>query len=189
MSVINTNAKEIHCKILYCGPEKSGKKSALLYIKSRFREKQRDFWILPFKKEIYCLVLFAGRIFGFQTFFHIYNLNNESQEDNQNLLRGTDGLLFMASSDPMDRQNNIRSFSEMEVFLRKERENLFKIPLVLQYNKKDLASAMPIRELRMDLNKYNSRDFESSVSHGEFVLEPLKHLCKLTLSRLKSSDL
>ena len=185
MSIINTNAKEIHCKILYYGPERSGKKSSLIYIRDRFQEQKRDFFILPFKKEVYCLVLSIGKIFSFQTFFHIYNLNNESKQDNKNLLKGVDGIVFVASSDPEDRQKNINSFLEMETFLKEKGENLFKRPLVLQYNKNDLKNSKSIKDLRMDLNKYNSRDFESSVLRGQFILEPLKHLCKLTLNHLK----
>ena len=189
MSVINTNAKEIHCKILYCGPERSGKKSSLLYIRDRFEEKKRVFFTLPFKTEIYCLILSIGEIFSFQTYFHIYNLGHESVEDDKNLLKGVDGVVFVASSDPEDRHDNIHSFVEMEEFLKERGENLFKLPLVLQYNKRDIENPRSVKELRMDLNKYNNKDFESSVLTGQFVLEPLKHLCKLTLNNLKRADL
>jgi len=188
MSVINTNAKEIHCKVVYYGPKNAGKKSAIKYIKSHFKEDKRNFWILPFKNEIYCLVLSLGNIFGFQTFFHVYNINNESVKDNALLLKGVDGLIFLASSKPKDRQKNIQSFLEMESFFKEDRRTLFKTPLVLQYNKRDLKEALPIRDLRLDLNKYNNRDFKSSVLKEELVLEPLKHLCKLVLNHLKRSD-
>ena len=188
MSVINTNAKEIHCKILYYGPEHSGKKSSLLYIKDHFKEEKREFFVLPFKKEIYSLVLSIGRIFSFQTFVHIYNLNNESKESNKILFRGVDGVVFVASSDPKDKQNNINSLIEMEDLCKEKGKDLFKLPLTLQYNKKDLTNSIPIRELRMDLNKYNSRDFESSALTGRFVLDPLKYLCKLVLNNLKTTS-
>ena len=189
MSVINTNAKEIHCKILYCGPEQSGKKSSLFYIRDRFEEKKKVFFTLPFKKEICCLILSIGEIFSFQTYFHIYNLSHESVEDNRNLLKGVDGVVFVASSEPRDKQNNIHSFLEMEEFLKERGENLFKLPLVLQYNKRDIENPRPVKELRMDLNKYNNKDFESSVLTGQSVLEPLKYLCKLTLNNLKRADI
>ena len=189
MSIINTNAKEIHCKILYCGPERSGKKSSLLYIRDRFEEGKKVFFTLPFKKEIYCLILSIGEIFSFQTYFHIYNMSHESKEENRNLLKGVDGVVFVASSDPKDKQNNIHSFVEIEEFLKERGENLFKLPLVLQYNKRDIKNPRPVKELRMNLNKYNNKDFESSVLNGQSVLEPLKHVCKLTLNNLKRADL
>ena len=187
MSILNVNAKEIHCKILYCGPDGAGKKSSLLYIKDQYKEDQRDFFILPFKKEVYGLTLSIGKIFGFQTFFHVYNLSNESAKDNKNLLRGADGAVFVANSDPNEEQNNRDSFSEMSLALKEARKDIFKWPLVLQYNKRDIKNPQPIKEMRVALNKYNSRDFKSSVLKRQFVLEPLKYVCKLTLSRLKTS--
>ena len=185
MSIINTNAKEIHCKILYYGPENSGKKSSILYIKEQFKKEKLDFFKLPFQKELYGLVLSIGKVFGFQTFFHIYNLNNESKQDNKNLLKGTDGVIFVASLDSKEEQKNKDSFLEMENFLKDEDKNIFKFPLVLQYNKKDLQNTLTIKQLRMDLNKYNNRDYASSALTGEFILEPLKYLCKLTLNNLR----
>lgn len=188
MSIINTNAKEIHCKLIYYGPEHSGKKSAVGYIKDQLEKEKRDFWILPFKKEVHCLVLSVGKILGFHVFFHIYTLSNESQKDNKNLLKGVDGVLFMASADSQDKEKNIQSFKEMEQFLEEEGVNLFHFPLVLQYNKVDIDNPLPVKDLRLDLNKYNSRDFESSVSKGQRVFEPLKHLCKLTLQDLRQAS-
>ena len=185
MSIINTNAKEIHCKILYYGPENSGKKSSLLYIKEQFKKEKRDFFKLPFQKELYGLVLSIGKVFGFQTFFHIYNSNNESRQDNKKLLIGADGIIFVASLDLKDEQKNKDSFLELESFLKDDEKNIFKFPLVLQYNKKDLKNTLSIKQLRIDLNKYNNKDFISSALTGEFVLEPLKYLCKLTLNNLK----
>ena len=188
MSVINTNAKEIHCKILYYGPEKSGKKSSLFYIQSKFKDSKKDFLTLPFPKPVYLLALFIGKVFGFQTFFHVCNLNNESKEGNKSLLAGADGILFVASSDPKDREKNIQSLLELESFLIERGQDPFKLPLVLQYNKRDLKHVLPVKDMRIDLNKYNSRDFESSALKGELVLEPLKHLCKQTLCHLKRAD-
>ena len=188
MSVINTNAKEIHCKVLYYGPEQSGKKSSLLYIRDHFKEQKVRFFTLPFKKEVCCLVISIGKVFDFQTFIHIYNLSNESQTDNQNLFKGVDGIVFVASLNLEDKQKNLSSFLEMENFFKDEDKNPFKVPLVLQYNKKDLKPSIPIKEIRIDLNKYNNKDFESSALKGQLILEPLKYLCKLILNDLKTAN-
>lgn len=185
MSIINTNAKEIHCKVLYCGPEHSGKKSSLLYIRDQFKENKKSFFNIPLQKEIYCLVLYIGKIFSFKTFFHVYNLNNESIQDNKNLLEGVDGLVFVASSLLEDREKNNASFLELENFFKERNKDLFKLPMVIQYNKRDLKSVQSIKALRKDLNKYNNKDFESSALTGKSILEPLKYLCKLILSDLK----
>ena len=185
MSIINTNSKEIHCKILYYGPDGSGKKSSLLYIKKNFDKNKLNFTQLPFKKEMYALVLFIGEILSFKTYFHIYNLNNESKKENEILLRGTDGIVFVASSKTEDRQKNMDSFFEMEELLSQQGINLFRFPLVLQYNKSDLTHLQTLKQLRLDLNKYNNKDFKSSCLTGNLVLEPLKHLCKLSLNHIK----
>ncbi|MCZ0932123.1 MAG: hypothetical protein OXJ52_03110 [Oligoflexia bacterium] len=187
MSLINTNSKEIHCKILYYGPEGAGKKTSLLYIKEKFDKEKLSFIQLPFKKEMYALVLSIGEIFSFKAYFHIYSLNNESKKENETLLRGADGVVFVASSKKEDRQKNKESFSEMEEFLTNQGKNLLQFPLVLQYNKSDLTHLQPLKQLKMDLNKYNNKDFKSSCLTGDFILEPLKYLCKLSLSQLKHS--
>ena len=188
MSVINTSAKEIHCKIIYYGPEGSGKKSSLFYIQSQFKDLKKEFFTLPFKKPVYVLILQIGEVFGLKTFFHIYNLNNESRQDNKKLFTGADGVLFLANSHPQAQQQNIDSFLEMESFLKNEGQDLFKFPLVLQYNKRDLKTALPVKDLRLDLNKYNSLDFKSSVLKKQFIIEPLKQLCKLSLNSLKNAE-
>ena len=189
MSIINTNAREIHCKILYYGPEGAGKKSSILHIKKRFNKDKLSFVKLPLKKEIYALTLFIGDIFNFKTYFHIYNINNESRNENKKLLRGADGILFVGSSKVEDREKNKASFLEMEELLQNEGKNLFHFPLVLQYNKSDLPDIQTLKQLKIDLNKYNNKDFKSSSLTGKLILEPLKYLCKLSLNQLKQSRL
>ena len=76
MPIINSTAKEIHCKILYCGHEGVGKKSTLSVIHSQSQNIQKS--SLAFSKEILLLTLPAGEFFSFQTFFHISHLNQES---------------------------------------------------------------------------------------------------------------
>ena len=185
MSIINTNSKEIHCKILYYGPEGSGKKTSLLYIKNNFNKNNLSFIKLAFKKELFALILSIDNIFGFKAYFHIYNVNNESKRENKQLLRGTDAVVFVASSKKEDRQKNLDSFSEMEDLLTSQGKNLLRFPLVLQYNKSDLPNIQSLKQLKLDLNKYNNKDFKSSSLTGEFILEPLKYLCKLSITHLK----
>ena len=185
MPIINSTAKEIHCKILYCGHEGVGKKSTLSVIHSQSQNIQKS--SLAFSKEILLLTLPAGEFFSFQTFFHISHLNQESSKDNQQLFRGTDGIVFIASLNPQEREKNLLAFLEMEELLSHNNQNPFKIPLVLQYNKNDLEAQQSLRQMRLDFNKYNSKDFSSSSLKGQGVLEPLKYVCKLVLSGLKQT--
>lgn len=188
MSIINTNAKEIHCKVLYYGPAESGKKSSLLYIKEELDQESIDFFSLPLEEKIYCLVLNIGEFVGFQTFFHIYNLNNSTKLSREKSLEGVDGLVFVANRELQAREHNRASLLEVETFFKEKDKVLFKFPLVLQYNKSDLAEQIPLKTLKEDLNKYNNEDFQSSVVQGEKVLEPLRYLCKLILNDLKSAN-
>ena len=181
MAVLNINAKELHIKILYCGAEGVGKKSSLNSIHS-FCESQKSKWIhFPFEKPLYGLVIYMGLVLKVQTYFHIYHLNNQSKTDNQFLARGVDGFLFMGSLDPKERTQNQEAFLKMENLVLNQGKDLFKIPLVLQYNKADLKERISLNEMRLDLNKYNSKDFTSSQLKSRSMLPPLKYLLKLSL--------
>ena len=186
MSIININAKEIHCKILYYGPTQSGKKSSLLYIKENLNREKRDFFSLSLEEKLYALILNIGNFVGFQTFFHIYNLNNHTKLSREKCLEGVDGLIFVASQELKARGANKKSILEIENFFKEKDQTLFNFPLVLQYNKSDLKERISLKTLKEDLNKYNNEDFQSSVLKGEKVFEPLKYLCKLILNDLKS---
>ena len=181
MAVLNINAKELHLKILYCGAEGVGKKSSLQSIHS-LCESQKSKWIhFPFEKPLYGLVIHVGLVLKLQTYFHIYHLNNQSKKENEILSRGTDGWLFIASLKPQDKIKNQGAFLEMEELILKQGKNLFKIPLVLQYHKADLKKRTSLNQMRLDLNKYNSKDFLSSHLKTQSVLLPLKHLLKTSL--------
>ena len=181
MAVLNINAKELHIKILYCGAEGVGKKSSLKSIHS-FCESQQSKWMpFPFEKDLYGLIINVGLVLKLQTYFHIYHLNNQSKIDNQVLARGADGFVFIASSNPKQKTKNQEAFLEMEELILKQGEDIFKVPLVLQYNKTDLNEKMSLNQMRLDLNTYNSRDFKSSHLKPKSMLMPLKHILKLCL--------
>jgi len=181
MAIVNTNAKELHIKILYCGAEAVGKKSSLKHIQT-FCEAQQSRWIpFPFEKELYGLIINIGMVLELQTYFHIYHLNNQSKEENQMLAKGSDGFVFIASLDPTQKSKNEEAFLEMEELILREGKELFRVPLVLQYNKTDLKKKMSLNQMRLDLNKYNSKDFQSSSLHPPSMLKPLKQVLKLCL--------
>ena len=84
-----------------------------------------------------------------------------------------------------DRQSNKTALLALDDIFQKAKQSPFTIPMVIQYNKSDVSNPIPLKELRKDINKYNNKDFQSSVLKGEKVLEPLKYLCKLILSHFK----
>lgn len=184
MSIINTSAKELHCKILYCGPKGAGKSSSLKYIQKHSHQKQVDSFTLDLKDPLYAVILNMGELFSFNTFIHAYSINTQDLLIKEILLKQIDGILFVANSDPKAKLDNIKTLNSLEhIFLKQNStRDLFKFPLVFQYNKCDLKAPLSITNLRADLNKYNCKDFASSVVKSHNVLEPLKHLCKLILS-------
>ncbi len=188
MSIINSQAKEMHCKILYFGPEGSGKTSALHLIKSRSEESKVSYFPLPLSPAVEALVISMGKILGFETFFHVYSSPAGPLEEQACLARGSDGIVFVADSLPEAMEKNQKSLSDLQILLKSQEEDIFQIPMALQYNKRDLKEALPVKLLRARLNLYNCRDFESSVLAGRGVMEPLKHVCKSVLAVLKSGE-
>ena len=84
------------------------------------------------------LVLNIGEFVGFQTFFHIYNLNPQTKLSREKSLEGVDGLVFVANRDTRAGLDNKKALQELEGFLKKKERVLFHFPMVLQYNKSDL---------------------------------------------------
>ena len=108
-------------------------------------------------------------------------MNHQTQKENQILAKGTDGFIFMASLEPKAKTKNQQAFLEMEDLILKEGKEISKVPLVLQYHKKDLKLKTSLNEMRLEFNKYNSRDFESSREDSLSLLQPLKYVLKLCL--------
>jgi len=189
MSTINNNAKEIHCKIVYYGPEGSGKSSSLKFIKQHSMESKVDSFLIPLNPPIESLVVSVGSILGFKTFFHIYAVPNLSLEEKTYLLRGVDGIVFVANSQKSAVTHNQESLDELHQILQEQKKDIFKIPLVFQYHKRDILDSLPVAILRAQLNKYNCKDFESSIKTKKHLLEPLKYLFKSVLTVLKSGEI
>lgn len=188
MPIINSNAKEIHSKIVYWGPEGSGKSSSLDFIESHSSKQKITSFSLDLDPPLKTLVLSLGQVVGFDTFFHIHACRTAFLEEASVLMRGCDGIVFVANSELTAEKQNRESLNLLNDVMKKERKSLFKVPIILQYNKRDLTEKLPIEYLRSQLNKYNSRDFESSVAKGQCILEPLKYTCKSILTILKTGE-
>ena len=191
MSLVNSILKELHFKVIYCGPKNSGKRSALNYIASHTDPKK--FFSTDLKageKNIKLLIVRMGTILGFKTFFHVLNLPVSGWgEKNQAFLRGVDGLVFIADSQLEAEEENKKFLQCLHKSLEEHSKDIYKIPFVLQYNKRDLDPKIPLETLRAGLNKYNSRDFESSFINGNGFMEPFKYICRSILMVLKSGEL
>lgn len=196
MSFINYNAKEIHCKLVYYGPSLGGKTTNLqwVYQKTMGAEKS-DLFTIPGDAErtlfFDFLPLNVGEIQGFKTRFHLYTVPGQVVYDASRklILKGLDGLVFVADSQEERMEENIQALQNLERNLTQQGYDIREVPLVFQYNKRDLPNAVPLSEIRTALNKHNCPDFEGTASEGKGVFESLKSVSKSIINVLKGGEL
>jgi signal recognition particle receptor subunit beta len=196
MSFINYNAKEIHCKVVYYGPSLGGKTTNIQWVYHKTATDQKSKLVaLPTEVErthfFDFLPLNIGDIRGFKTRFHLYTVPGQVIYDPSRklILKGLDGIVFVADSQAERMEENLESLRNLETNLEKQGYNIAEVPLVIQYNKRDLPNASSVAELRAALNKYNSPDFEAAAHEGTGVFETLKTVSKSIITVLKGGDL
>lgn len=192
MSFINHNAKEIHCKIVYYGPSLGGKTTNIQWMYQSLASDQKS-KLVALNTEIERTLLFdflpldVGDIRGYNTRFHLYSVPGQIVYDatRKLILQGIDGVIFVADSQADRLDENLQAFENLEKNLYQQGYNIKDIPLVLQYNKRDLPNALPVAELRKHLNRYNSVEIEASAFEGKGVLESFKSISKSIIHTLK----
>ncbi|MCC6276732.1 MAG: gliding-motility protein MglA [Oligoflexia bacterium] len=196
MSFINYNAKEIHCKIVYYGPSLGGKTTNIQWVYQKTASDQKSKLIaLNTENErtlfFDFLPLFIGKIRGFTTKFHLYTVPGQVVYDASRklILKGLDGIIFVADSQAERFEENVESMNNLEKNLETQGYDIKQVPLVIQYNKRDLANVSPIADLRKALNRYNSPEFEAVATQGKGVFESLKTVSKSIITVLKGGDL
>ena len=192
MSFVNYNSKEINCKIVYFGPSMSGKTTNLQYIYSQSHPDGKGKMIsLQTDQErtlfFDFLPLALGTLRGFKIRFHLYTVPGQSYYDASRklILRGVDGIVFVSDSQVTRMEANLESFAILKENLEEQGYELESIPLVFQYNKRDLPNVCPLQEMEKVLNPRGLPAFEAVASNGSGVLETLKGLSKLILKDLK----
>lgn len=192
MSFINYSSREINCKIVYYGPGLCGKTTNLLYIYKKTRPEAKGKMITlatETERTLFFdfLPLALGDIKGFKTRFHLYTVPGQIFYDASRklILKGVDGIVFVADSQVERMDANIESFENMKTNLEEQGYSLSQIPYVIQYNKRDLPNAVPVAELKKVLNNGGVPDFESVAAEGTGVFETLKAVVKLVLIELK----
>jgi signal recognition particle receptor subunit beta len=197
MAIVNLKKREIECKIVYYGPGRGGKTTNLEHIHKAFKkhvtgdmvsidtegDRTLFFDFLP---------LGVGQIKGCDVRVQMYTVPGQVQYSSTRklVLRGVDGLVFVADSLEVRRKKNMLSLKDLEQNLQDYGLNIFKVPLVLQFNKRDLADqGMPLMSLEMmaqDLNRQlNVPTFPASALTGDGVGATLTECLKLTLKSLQ----
>ncbi|MFZ4404151.1 MAG: GTP-binding protein [Pseudobdellovibrionaceae bacterium] len=192
MSFINYNAKEIHCKVVYYGPSLGGKTTNIQWVYQKTADDQKS-KLVALNTDIERTLFFdflplnIGDIRGFNTRFHLYTVPGQVVYDASRklILKGLDGVVFVADSQIERMDENLESLRNLERNLEQQGYDIREIPLVIQYNKRDLPNVASLTELRSALNLYNSPEFESCASEGKGVFESLKTVSKSIINVLK----
>ncbi len=191
MSLVNYSTREITSKIVYYGPGRSGKTTNLQYIHGQVPEDRRGRMVslaTETDRTLFFdfLPLDLGTISGFQTRFQLYTVPGQVYYDatRKLVLQGADGVVFVADSQRAQRDENVESFRNLQVNLLEQGVDPRTIPIVLQYNKRDLPDVMSLDEMDDLLNYRDLPRFEAEALSGDGVFHTLKGISELVLRRL-----
>jgi hypothetical protein len=191
MSLVNYSTREITSKIVYYGPGRSGKTTNLQYIHGQVPEDRRGRMVslaTETDRTLFFdfLPLDLGTISGFQTRFQLYTVPGQVYYDatRKLVLQGADGVVFVADSQRQQRDENVESFRNLQVNLLEQGVDPRTIPIVLQYNKRDLPDGMSLDEMDDLLNYRDLSRFEAQALGGIGVFDTLKGISELVLRRL-----
>ena len=191
---INHSSKEVTAKVVYYGPGLSGKTTNLQYIFSITNPKTRG-ELISIETEIERTLFFdllpinVGLINGYQTKFQLYTVPGQVFYDSTRklVLKGADGVVFVADSQELMKTANLESFENLKKNLLAHKLNVTEIPLVFQYNKRDLNNTLPVEEMDRMINHDLKYPYFSAVAtDGEGVVETLRAISGLILKKIKN---
>jgi signal recognition particle receptor subunit beta len=191
MSLVNYSTREITCKIVYYGPGRSGKTSNLQYVHA-FVPEERKGPMVSLATETDRTLFFdflpldLGTISGFRTRMQLYTVPGQVYYNatRKLVLRGADGVVFVADSQREQYDDNIDSLRNLHENLLEENIDIRTFPTVIQYNKRDLPGVMPIAELDDVLNFRGVPSFPAAAVSGDGVFDTLKAVSQLVLQNL-----
>jgi hypothetical protein len=193
MTFINYAAREINCKIVYYGPGLGGKTTNIQWIHEKTRSDSKG-KLISLATETDRTLFFdflpieLGTIRGFRTRFHLYTVPGQVFYDASRklILKGVDGVVMVADSQQMRRDANIEAVENLKQNLAQNGYDLADLPYVLQLNKRDLPSAMPVDLMTRELKFRDEPIFEAIATRGQGVFDTLKAIIKLVLADLRS---
>jgi signal recognition particle receptor subunit beta len=197
MAIFNLKKRLIECKIVFYGPGRCGKTTNLEYIFSQFK-KQVKGEMVSINTEGDRTLFFdflpmgLGQIRGCDVRVQLYTVPGQVKYSSTRklVLRGVDGIVFVADSLEVRREKNMGSLKDLQANLKEYGKSIFKVPLVMQYNKRDLAEQgiplMPLKLMERDLNRQlKVPSFQASAVTGKGVGVTLKGCIKETLKSLQ----
>lgn len=192
MSFINYAAKEINCKIVYVGAGLCGKTTNIQYVYEHTQQEQRGRLVtLSTENErtlfFDFLPLAVGDVRGYKTRFHLYTIPGQTfyEVSRQFILKGVDGIVFVVDSQTERMEANLESFEHLGRALEKQGYDIDKLPLVFQYNKRDMPGAVSVSELEATFNPMKRPYFEAMAHRGQGVMETLQAISQAVIRELK----
>lgn len=189
MVLINYAQQTVTFKIVYWGPSQGGKTANLKYICENVSPSLRsELTLLEGKAHQTSLFdymsLDAGDVKGFKTTLNLFGaaIDPKSSIFKDLMIKDADGIIFVADSQKEKMLENTKSLEELENLISLQKK---KIPIIIQYNKRDLENAVSLEELEKILNKKSYPAFESSVQNGTGVFACLKTIVNLILTDLQ----
>ena len=193
MSFLNYSTREINFKIVYYGPGLSGKTTNIKYIYEKVKSDNKG-KLVSLATETERTLFFdffpldLGTIKDYKVRFHLYTVPGQIyySASRKLILRGVDGLVFVADSQIERFEANIESMQDMLENLNDYKLDFATIPYILQLNKRDLPNVTPANELIAALRRKNEPVLEGVASRGDGVVETLKAISKLIMSEVKN---
>ncbi len=191
MSLINYSSREINCKIVYYGPGLGGKTTNIQYVYDKLNPETKG-KLVTLATEMDRTLFFdflpleLGTVKGFKTRFHLYTVPGQVyyNASRKLILRGVDGVVFVADSDECRIDANIEALYNLHENLTEHGIELSEVPFVIQWNKRDMPTALPLEELEHELNPEGNKSFEAVAVKGTGVFDTLKCVSKEVLHKL-----
>jgi signal recognition particle receptor subunit beta len=191
MVLFNYATKEITAKIVYYGPGLCGKTTNLQFVYDSLPSNNKSKMLSLATKTDRTLFfdflpLDLGKIRGMRTKLQLYTVPGQVYYNStrQLVLKGADGIVFVADSQDFALDANLESLQNLEDNLKRQGIRLREMPLVLQYNKRDLPNAMPVAEMNAEINKLGAPSYGSVATTGLGVEDTLKGITQLVLAHL-----
>lgn len=191
MAVIDSKKKEIHFKIVYYGPGRSGKTTSIEKLQALIQspKKSKVKKSSDNDKTIFFdfLALSSESIGEYQTKIQVYTVPGQVlyEDSRKILLKGVDGIIFVVDSQIDKIQENLDCLEELRTHLKKLGYNPKDIPIILQYNKRDLPEVPPVDELRRVVNIHHYPEYESVAKDSQGVLDAFQECLRQVVLNLK----
>ena len=196
MVVVSYSGREINAKIVYYGPGLSGKTTNLEKIYDSVPETNRG-RMVSMKTQTDRTLFFdllpldLGELQGMKTRLLLYTVPGQVYYNatRKLVLKGVDAVVFVADSAPDKMAENRESYQNLELNLKAYGIDIRAIPLVIQFNKRDLPNAVPVEDMNRELNRLNVPWFEAQAANGTGVFETLRGVSKLLLAKISKDVL